>query len=63
MRVIQDVPEPRYDLSICLRLLRNYMLDRPQGECEQRVAAGRGGLASRAASAGKLPLPCARILV
>ena len=27
MRVIQDVPEPRYDLSICLRLLRNYMLD------------------------------------
>jgi hypothetical protein len=39
VRVIQDVPKPIYDLSIGLRLIRNYMLDRPQGECEQRVAA------------------------
>jgi hypothetical protein len=39
VRIIQDDPEPRYDLSIGLRLIRNHLLDRPQGECEQRVAA------------------------
>ena len=39
VRVIEDVPEPSYDLSISLRLIRNHMLDRPQDEGEQRVAA------------------------
>jgi len=39
VRVIEDVPKPSYDLSISLRLIRNYVLDRAQGECEQRVAA------------------------
>jgi hypothetical protein len=38
VRVIQDVPEPSYDLSITLRLIRNDMLDRPQRERKQRVA-------------------------
>jgi hypothetical protein len=27
VRVIEDVPEPIYDLSISLRLIRNYQLD------------------------------------
>jgi hypothetical protein len=39
VRVIEDVPEPSYDLPISLRLIRNHLLDLPQRECEKRVAA------------------------
>jgi hypothetical protein len=39
VRVIEDVPEPIYDLSISLRSIRNHLLDRSQCECEKRVTA------------------------
>jgi hypothetical protein len=36
--VIENVPEPSYDLPISPRLIRDHMLDRPQSEGEKRVA-------------------------
>jgi hypothetical protein len=47
MRVIEDVPETSYDLSVSLRLIRNYELDLPQHECEECVAASQQSRSSR----------------
>jgi hypothetical protein len=39
VRVVKNVPEPSYYLTISQRLIRNHKLDRPQREREKRVAA------------------------
>jgi hypothetical protein len=41
--VIEGVPETSYDLSVSLRLIRNYELDLTQHECEDCVAAAHQG--------------------
>jgi hypothetical protein len=39
VRIIKDVPETSYDLSVNLRLIRNHLLDLPQHKCRKCVAA------------------------
>ena len=41
MRVMEDVPETSNDLSVSLRLIRNYEFDLPPHECEECVTASQ----------------------